>query len=81
MKTLIITGISKAHQKGNKIVVDYSLHLFGQTPEHPRCDFISAISLKDSCYSDMVNHCKKVYAQYFQTDEFNIISMENINII
>ncbi len=79
MKTLIITGTCNTHYYLGKILVDYNLHLFGQTEEHPKCVFINAVVLKDSCYVDMVNHCKKVYAEYFKTDDFNIISMENIN--
>lgn len=79
MKTLIITGTCNTHYNQGKIVVDYNLHLFGQSPEHPKCVFIQAVVLKNSHYVDMVNHCKTGYADYFKTDDFNIISMENIN--
>jgi len=79
MKTLIISGTVSIHYVDGKIVCNYTLFLYGQSQEHPQVQFISNVVLLDSNHSAMCDHCKKVYADYFNTDEFNIVSLENID--
>lgn len=77
MRTLIITGTATPLGKG----VKYDVHLFGQTEDHPVCIFITALELTCSCYTALVRICKEKYAHYFQTNDYNIITLDNLHIL
>lgn len=80
MKTLIISGtVKKSLDPSLKDgTYEYNLTIFGQSVEHPLCVCISGFTLCCSGYSEMMDFCREKYASYFNTDLFNIISMENI---
>jgi drug/metabolite transporter superfamily protein YnfA len=77
MRTIIITGTATPLKKG----VKYDVHLYGQTEEHPVCIFITALELTCSCYPALVSKCKEKYTAYFQTHDFNIITLDNLHIL
>jgi hypothetical protein len=86
MKTLIITGTYKnvTDESGQHKVL-YSLGLFGQSEQHPLCECIAFFELecdnsrKGSSYGQMQEACRAKYCSYFNTDDFNIITMVNLN--
>lgn len=80
MKTLIISGtVSKSKISDNMLT--YDLCLFGQTKEKPLVQVIRYVELECTGFSDMQDKVRKIYADYFNTDLFNIISLENIRIL
>lgn len=80
MKTLIISGtVSKSKISDNMLT--YDLCLFGQTKEMPLMQVIKYEAMECSGYNDMQEKARAAYAKYFNTDLFNIISLENIHII
>jgi hypothetical protein len=76
MKTLIITGTVENNGKGK---YEYNLMLFGQTKDEPLVQVITTIKVALNCYDEMQNICRAKYCEYFKTDLYNIISIENIN--
>ncbi len=87
MKTLIITGTARTiQQPPDKIgaigyKVEYNVMLFGQSQERPLIDCITYFKETLRGYDQLQEVCREKYAKYFQTDLFNIISMECITII
>lgn len=83
MKTLIISGSYRAWWKQNDIrtstlVVDYNITIFGQHDSNPVCIYITNFDLLESFHEKMIQECKDRYCKYFNTDEVNLIFMENI---
>jgi hypothetical protein len=74
MKTLILSGTVK--NVGNKCV--YDLCLFGQTAIEPLCTVITYKIIECSGYSEMQDIVRNIFADYYKTDLFNIISIEHI---
>lgn len=81
MKTLIITGTytPKNHRPYNPSKVKYNVVLYGQSPESPAVQFITAFSEELSGYDKLQELSRQKYADYFKTDLFNIVSMDNLN--
>ena len=77
MKTLIISGTAK--NVNNKVL--YNVTLFGQSKENPLCVYITSINEELSGFNQLQDVCRNKYASYFNTDLFNIISLENITIL
>ena len=78
MKNIIITGTAKPSPNN---MVYYNLDLFGQTKENPRCTFITSLNIECNGHTEMEEICRNKYAKYFDTDLFNIISLNSINIL
>lgn len=80
MKTLIISGtVTLSKEIGLKDgTYCYNVALFGQTNEHPVCVYIVGFQYHCSGYNDLIDFCKTKYANYFKTDLFNIITLDNI---
>lgn len=85
MKTLIITGTYKQvpyTKIENGITthgsnVQYTVDLFGQTPDQPLTIYITGLShLGD--FDSLQKVCRERYCKYFNTDLFNIVSMESL---
>lgn len=82
MKTLIIAGTAKPvyHTKGNetRMHVDYNVMLFGQSQAHPLCVCFGVINYELQSFDKLQEVARAKYCKYFETDLFNIISMENL---
>lgn len=85
MKTLIITGTAKTVRTETENTirydVEYNVTIFGQSPASPEVQLITWFKKTLTGYNELQDICRAKYANYFQTDLFNIISMENINLI
>lgn len=77
MKTLIISGTAK--NQNNKVL--YNVTLFGQSDNNPTCIYITSFNEELRSFNDLQDVCRNKYASYFNTDLFNIISLENITIL
>jgi len=74
MKTLIIAGTAK-------IIcgrVQYNVALYGQSASMPLVQYITSLNFEASGYNELQDVARAKYAKYFNTDLFNIISLENI---
>lgn len=71
-KNLYITG---AHEIVNG-KINYKLVLFGQF-RNQACVFIKTLELTDSNYNEVEKICRAEFIKYFDTDEFNIISINH----
>lgn len=80
MKKLILSGTVKKSEF-NPNMLTYDLCLLGQSKESPLCQVITYKEIEAKCYSEMQEIVRKIYANYFNTDLFNIISIENIRMI
>jgi hypothetical protein len=74
MKTLIITGTFENNGNGK---YEYDLCLLGQSKELPLVQVITYIKIV-GVYDDVQRICREKYCEYFKTDLYNIISIENI---
>ena len=76
-KTLLIVG--------SAMVIDskihYKLTLYGQSNEDKRMVFIRQVNPIVQCYASMIDFCKDVYCSYFNTDLFNIITLDNLTLL
>lgn len=80
MKTLIISGtVQRSEYNINQLT--YDVVLFGQTKENPLCQLITYTKIDCGGYNEMQDIARDLYAKYFNTDLFNIISLENIRMI
>jgi len=87
MKTLIITGIYKSHYTKKtengltsyKVSINYSVDIFGQCNEQTLCTFIKSFEIIDSNYNSMIDECKAIFAKYFDTDLFNIVTIDRLH--
>ena len=80
MKTLIISGtVSKSKVSDNMLT--YDLCLFGQTKESPLAQVIKYEVMECTGYYEMQDKARAAFAKYFNTDLFNIISLEHIHIL
>lgn len=84
MKTLIITGTYQSSTQpatmfGVRETVIYDITIYGQSPESQEVQFITAFKMELSGYDELQEICRAHYAKYFNTDLFNIISLENLN--
>lgn len=80
MKTLILSGTVKKSEITPNMLT-YDLCLFGQSKESPLCQVITYKAIEAKCYSEMQEIARKIYANYFNTDLFNIISIEHIRMV
>ena len=85
MKTLIITGTARQVRTETETTisyqVEYNVTIYGQSPASPEVQLITWFKQTLTGYNELQEVCRAKYAKYFQTDLFNIISMENINLI
>lgn len=82
MKTLIITGVyhpEEPSQSSKPSGVRYNVVLYGQTPDQPAVQFITSFNEVLTGYDHLQAKCRNIYKDYFKTDLFNIISLENLN--
>lgn len=83
MKTLIIAGIYKNIQKptdnGITYAVHYNVTLFGQTKDKPLMVYVGTINQELRGFDHLQEVARAMYCKYFNTDLFNIISMEVLN--
>jgi hypothetical protein len=77
MKTLIITGTAKPTETG----VMFDIVLYGQSVEHHEVQYITWFKGEFLCNAAMEKRARELYVDYFKTDGFNIISMQNITLI
>ena len=85
MKTLIIAGTYKQvpyTKTENGITthgsnVQYTVELFGQTPDKPLMVYITSVSHLGQ-FESLQRVCREKYCKYFDTDLNNIISMESL---
>lgn len=77
MKNLIISGYCYCI---NSKTTYYEVSLFGQTKESPACVFITKICAYTSGYKALIDMCKQKYCNYFNVDDWNIITMHSIKI-
>lgn len=77
MKTLIITGTYQT-ELAPKNGVRYTVTLYGQSPESPEVQYITSFNEVLSGYDSLQELSRAKYAEYFKTDLFNIISLENL---
>jgi hypothetical protein len=77
MKTLIITGTYQTELMP-KNGVRYIVTLYGQSPESPEVQYITSFNEVLSGYNSLQEFSRAKYAEYFKTDLFNIISLENL---
>lgn len=81
MKTLIITGTysPEAPTQGPKSSgVRYNITLYGQTPDKPEVQYITSFNEVLTGYDHLQTISRRKYCDYFKTDLFNIISLENL---
>lgn len=76
MKTLIIVGDYTITPSTGKI--QYTVDIFGQTPEEPKAVFINAVTFDVTTYNQFIDECKAVYCNYFNTDLNNIITIDRL---
>lgn len=77
MKTLIISGTYTPAKPNDKIL--YRITLFGQSELHPLVIYLTSFERLLSGYDELQRVCRAEYCKRFDTDLFNIISLENIN--
>jgi len=87
MKTLIISGTYKTKQIKQNLdsfsnsyntITTFNINLFGQTKENPVCQYITTKEVIVNSYAQLVDKCKDIYCNYFQTDDFNIITIDSL---
>jgi hypothetical protein len=76
----MITGtVSKSILTPNFLT--YDLCLFGQHESNPLAQVITYKKIECKGYTEMQEIARQIYAKYYNTDLYNIVSIENINII
>lgn len=82
-KTLIISGTYQHNTQpvilGVRHTVIYNVTIYGQSPESPEVQFITAFKMELNGYDELQEIARAYYAKYFNTDLFNIVSMDNLN--
>lgn len=85
MKNLIICGTAKPlyYHKNNCVImkVFYNVWLLGQTDKIPEINFFGVIDTELFGYSDLQELAREKFCKYFNCDDFNIISIENITVL
>lgn len=77
MKTLIITGTYTAAGPNDKIL--YRVTLYGQSEAHPLVIYLTTFERWLNGYDELQRVCRQEYCTRFETDLFNIISLENLS--
>ena len=77
-KTLLIVGTAKVVETGK---IHYNLTLYGQSNEDKRMIYIRQVKPIVKCYPEMIDFCKNVYSSYFNTDLFNIVTLEQLTLL
>jgi primosomal protein N'' len=80
MKTLIIAGTyyqtTKRVENTSTFAVHYKVALFGQTKEQPLMQYVGEINQELTGFDQLQEVARAKYAKWFNTDLFNIVSME-----
>lgn len=85
MKTLIIAGtaqpIATHYNNITTHSVYYKVMLYGQSEKHPLVQWFAAIDAELRSYDHLQDVAREKYAKYFNTDLFNIVSMDNLYLL
>lgn len=76
MKNLLIFGTYKLDDKGGFL---YEVIIYGQTAENPKITFLADITIGAMCYSAFVEKAKEIYCNYFECDNYDIITLSHIH--
>lgn len=73
-KTLITAGTYRINPVSG--LVDYHLHLFGQSPESPAASFIGTHAVSHKSYGHLMDDLVDIYAKHFNTDQYNLVTID-----
>lgn len=76
MKTLIISG-TYTHTGPNEKIL-YRVTLYGQSPEQPLVIYLTTFERWLNGYDELQRVCRAEYCKRFDTDLYNIISLDNL---